>query len=548
MFCSFTFTLLAALPGAAQAGGEATIQFEFHGQMDERVGQYGKNVGDLDGDGFDDILVSNWDSSETDGDLWVLSGATGTILYTRDGFENRPTGMSGGHDINGDGYTDFVVGTNRLWANNDGMVRIYSGKNGAVLRTIEGPDLNNSFGTSPLLVSDLNADGKPDIILRERNADLPPNNNVGAIHFYSAIDGVRIRSIYGTPTENPGYPLADVGDYNGDGISDFLAGNEDFDSERGVVYMYSGSDGMRLFRYLGEEQGDGFGKDAVAIDDLDGDGVREVVVSAWLKNRPNNPGNHEGAVYVLSGADGTVLRLHWGSRSGQSFGHRLTGSGDVDGDGFQDYLVASKSDDITPSGWVTLFSGKTGIPLDEFSITFAASYELQLGEAMAMLDDLDGDGRREVLITDPTGEPSSLGGGSVYRYAFDPQISSSTYSVSAASGGSVDFQMDFPTLAAGLGYKLLISSLGYGPVNIGIKIPLTPDSFANDSYIGNYPFPVHSGMHGVLDGSGDALASITLPSLPTGYVGRSLYFAAIVEPAGQPPLYASSPVPLTILP
>jgi len=552
MLRNLTF-LYVILGGSAfaQAGGESTIHYELNGNVDDHIGTNCANLGDLDGDGVADFVVSNIDNAGNDGDLRIYSGATGNLLYFLDGYEARNHTLAGGYDLDGDGVPDFMIGTFRGPFVSDGMVRIFSGKTGGVMRTIEGPEIINHFGGAMLMVSDLNGDGEVDLVIQESLADNLPGDNVGAIHFYTK-EGIRFRTIYGVgDTEFFGSALADMGDMNGDGMTDILVGTEGFDSDRGSVDLYSGADGVRLMHLVGEEQGDGFGQQLVPLDDLNEDGVRDFATSAWLKNRPNNPGRNEGSVYVISGADGQVLRQHWGSVANESFGYSMTGSGDVDGDGFADYLVASKADGNNRSGFVTLFSGKTGIPLDIYSTTVPGlAPEQELGRAMAMLDDFDADGRREVLICNPDGgSAAAVAGGAVFRYSFDPQISISSYTASAANGEVLSIDLDFPLSVANTNYKILVSAAGYGPITYGIPIPLSVDSFASQSYAGIYPFAVHSNMQSLLDAQGDATASVTIPSgLSPSLIGQSLYFAAIVEPVGQLPTMASSPLPLTILP
>jgi hypothetical protein len=99
-------------------------------------------------------------------------------------------------------------------------------------------------------------------------------------------------------------------------------------------------------------------------------------------------------------------------------------------------------------------------------------------------------------------------------------------------------------------YRVLISGSGTGPMNFGIQIPLSYDSLVIDTFMGSYPFPQSSDLHGTLDAAARASASVTLPAgLPASLIGNTYHLAAISNLPGQLfPRYSSVAVPMTITP
>jgi hypothetical protein len=90
----------------------------------------------------------------------------------------------------------------------------------------------------------------------------------------------------------------------------------------------------QTFEADGVAESDSFGAALATIQDLNGDGIDELVVGA--------PGadfgaTDSGSVYVLSGLDGVVLRRHDATTPDGRFGFRVVAAGDVDADGFEDY-------------------------------------------------------------------------------------------------------------------------------------------------------------------------------------------------------------------
>jgi len=135
--------------------------------------------------------------------------------------------------------------------------------------------------------------------------------------------------------------LSVVGDLNSDGVEDIYIsdwGDHSVAPGAGKVYLYSGVDGRRLFSLTGEAAGDGFGIGISDAGDVDKDGHDDLVIGAW-QHAVAAPGG--GKLYVYSGWDGALLYTVTGNVAGETLGFDTTGVGDVDGDGWVDFLITS---------------------------------------------------------------------------------------------------------------------------------------------------------------------------------------------------------------
>ena len=103
-------------------------------------------AGDVNGDGFDDVIVGahlDDNNGESSGSARVFSGFDGSVLYTFDGDsagDRFGDSVSGAGDVNGDGFADLIVGTRFDDNNGDGSgsARVLSGSDGSVLYDFDG--------------------------------------------------------------------------------------------------------------------------------------------------------------------------------------------------------------------------------------------------------------------------------------------------------------------------------------------------------------------------------------------------------------------------
>ena len=167
--------------GAAGAGAERRGQVSIYRGLDARPafvrdadqtgaalgGMFSSIVGDVDGDGADDVYASDFVNS-AGGRAYVFSGKTGATLLTLTG-EGGGFGIGAANtgDVNGDGRADLVIGSwqfkGAAWSG--GRVQLFSGSDGRLLRTITGRIPGETLGFDAVGIGDVNADGAIDYLV-----------------------------------------------------------------------------------------------------------------------------------------------------------------------------------------------------------------------------------------------------------------------------------------------------------------------------------------------------------------------------------------------
>ncbi len=367
-------------------------------------------IGDFNGDGLDDFLVSAEEAQQGRGSTYVvfgrsggfpdglalnqLDGANGFRLdgAPYDGFNHRARGAG---DVNGDGRADVLLG---LSSSNDfnGRACIVYGR----------------ASTDAIVTIDTMLPGQ-----------------------ITCMTGVQ-------RYENVGKSVASLGDFNGDGLDDVAIGTVHGDfagSESGSVYVIYGRapnlgtsialaslDGAQGFRIDGAAADDRLGT-SVGSGDFNGDGRRDLIAGA---DRAGTPGAAQGAAYVLFGTDrrqesplsvallegvrGFTLRAD----SDVHFLGRAVGAADVNHDGLDDMLVGSLQNRAfivfgNAGTWpaevnLASMSGANGFRIDGESAGDRA------GESIAGVGDINGDGIDDIGLGAQFAAPNGIASGKVH--------------------------------------------------------------------------------------------------------------------------------------
>lgn len=321
-------------------------------------------AGDVNGDGYDDVIVGT-----TGSDLaYVYYGSstgldTGSeLLLTSD----TPGGgfgysVSSAGDVNRDGYADVIVGE---WVASDGRGAAYvfhgasSGLESvpAVRLSRDGAEEYEYFGEVVSSAGDVDGDGYDDVIVGAKYAPGTTTASDGSAYVYmGSSTGIDATTPVQLPGEQEfsytGSSVSGAGDVDGDGYDDVLVGAEEADGaeyRQGLVYVYYGSAtgpdvGSRLtLEASSPEEASRYGFAVSDAGDVDGDGYADVLVGAKMVSGDSVA---EGAVLVYfgssTGLDVGSEQVLSGDAEGDLFGHAVSGAGDIDGDGYDDVVVGA---------------------------------------------------------------------------------------------------------------------------------------------------------------------------------------------------------------
>lgn len=218
-----------------------------------------------------------------------------------------------------------------------------------------------------------------------------------------------------------GFVVRAAGDVNGDGVQDFIAGMPGDDnfgqSNAGSARVYSGSTGLVLHTVHWTQAHAVFGRAVDGAGDVDGDGFGDFIVGA---PEAEITGSDSGAAVVYSGSTGATLYQMAGADAGDVFGASVAGLGDLDGDGHGEFAVGAPFDATVGSegGSVTVYSGVDGAIVFQF---YGAPGD-NLGRRCCAAGDVDGDGVGDFMFSAQEQGPSGFAGYVEVRSGADGSI------------------------------------------------------------------------------------------------------------------------------
>jgi hypothetical protein len=421
-----TFVFLGSATGIAD-GNPASAAARL-----DQLGAGAAAAGDVNGDGFADVIASGAGGVALfHGSATGIANGTPATAATR--LASVGSVVAGAGDVNGDGYDDVIIGAPDYgwYSAYAGVAYLFAGSASGIpdgdpttaMATIESDQANAYLGTSVAGAGDVNRDGYADVIVGAPNYDHGETDEGAAFVFLGSASGIAsgnpasATAMLESDRESArlGTGVAGAGDLNGDGFDDVIAGAPHYDSDpqtlgTGAAFVFVGSAGGLVGSTpataavefgASETWYGGLASSVAGAGDVNGDGYDDVIVGepTWVTDA------ERGRVMVLHGGPliGVVSRLASGQAGGH-FGMTVAGAGDVNGDGFDDVIVGAPWYDAgqTDEGAAFVFLGSAvGVRSGNLE-TAAARLEsdqagAQLG-SVAGAGDVNGDGYDDVIV------------------------------------------------------------------------------------------------------------------------------------------------------
>jgi len=474
---------LLPLRTAAADPMELVPTASFHGELaNDRAGASVAGVGDVNGDGFDDLLIGATQSSESAvsaGQAYLIFGDPAALpldqllsaadaSFLGESYEDwAGDPVSGAGDVNGDGYADMLVGAPSFGVIPDATGKVYLILGGTGGWSMDTPlsQVDSSFlgeangdeaGYAVAAAGDVDGDGYGDVLISAaRNGQLQADagkayvllGGPGAWGWDTPLQDSDASYLGENAGDEAGYSLDGIGDFDGDGFADVAVGarnNSDNAPAAGKVYVILGRSsgwapdvglGQADATYVGESTNDLAGSTVAGAGDVNGDGYDDLLIAAIGNNQS---AVDAGKVYLVLGGSGGAVGLNLGycdasflgENAGDKAGQRIAGAGDMDGDGYDDLWIGAPYGDglMVDRGRSYLVLGQpAGWSLDVSLFDSAAWFGGEAigdyaGSALSAAGDVDGDGYADLLVGSRLNGENGTQAGQAYLFYGIPAV------------------------------------------------------------------------------------------------------------------------------
>ncbi len=396
-------------------------------------------------------LAVSPDTNLSDADASFLGEATN---------DESGRSVSEAGDVNGDGYNDFLIGAfgNDDGGENAGQTYLFFGKASGWDMDTDLSDANGSFwgenagdysGYSVSCAGDVNGDGFDDFLIGAWEND---EGGVASGQTYLILGGTSgwamdtdlstaDASFWGEDAlDCSGRAVSGAGDVNGDGYDDFLIGAQDNGAgglSAGQTYLILGREladwGMDYdlsvadASFWGEDAGDYSGRAISGAGDVNGDGYDDFLIGAWENDEG---GATSGQTYLILGREladwgmdydlSVADASFWGENVDDWSGFFVSGAGDVNSDSFDDFLIGTNG----PGETYIIFGKDSGWTMDTSLSTADASFweGSSGGQLSSAAGDVNNDGYDDFLMAQ-TGKKTYLMFGKASGWAMDTAFS-----------------------------------------------------------------------------------------------------------------------------
>lgn len=447
-----------ALAGVLLSSGPAAaLEPALRIEPDQAGARFGSDVasaGDVNGDGYEDLIVGSIfyaDGEASEGAAFVFHGGPGglagatfadadTVLQSNQAAARFGGAVASAGDVDGDGYDDVIVGAGG-WESagqaadfEEGAAFVFLGGPGGIpsgglevaAATLEGDVASTRLGSSVSTAGDVDGDGYDDVVAG-------------------------------------GYLYQSTGEETREGVAMIFLGGPDGVASAGFATAHA---------VLQADQPDAFLGNAVAgPGDLDGDGFDDVVVGA---PRYNAPDEREGAVFVFYGSDTGIsdggpttagAQLE-GDQVDARFGATVAAAGDVNADGFPDFIVGAPrydADQADEGAAFVFLGGAGGIASGGPGAAAARLEGDQPGGVVNTCEgvfgcavaggDWDGDGYSDVIVGSPTHDAGQLDEGLAFLFRGGPD------GVASAGAGGADQVFEANRAGIWLGWSAALADV-----------------------------------------------------------------------------------------